>query len=352
MNEKRVQVLLYTKYLHIIGGIETFVFNFIDLMSEKYNIGLYCASLPGEIATKLSRKIPLYKKGEIECETLVMIRAGDAIPEDIIYKKSVRMCHSLKTDLSTSILDDCDKIIHVSEASKASFKSKGSVIHNPLIKDNKKALLLVSATRIPAKDKGKNAERMLMLANKLNISGIPYLWFNFSDQPLKNAPIGFVNVGTFQEIQPYIAKADYLVQLSDNEGFGYSVLEALTQETAVICTPFETINELGVKDGENGYIVPFNLDFDVEKLLKVPKFSYEYDNLDIIKKWTAIFGTPDTFTRYKPPKTMIVEVLRDYTDIVLDKLLYKSEIVEMSTERAYYLEDKRLVKVIEGGADE
>ena len=43
-------------------------------------------------------------------------------------------------------------------------------------------------------------------------------------------------------------------------------------------TPFESIKDLGVEDGVNGYVVPFDMDFDVNKLRKVPKFSYEYDN--------------------------------------------------------------------------
>jgi glycosyltransferase involved in cell wall biosynthesis len=78
------------------------------------------------------------------------------------------------------------------------------------------------------------------------------------------------------DILDYIADADYLVQLSDNEGFCYSVVEALTQDVPVIVTPCPVFEEIGLVDGVNCYKVPFDMkDFDVKKLLNIPKnFNY------------------------------------------------------------------------------
>lgn len=351
MSERKVQVLLYTSYLHIIGGIETFVHNFIDLMSPYYDIGVYCPTLPGEQALNITKKVPLFQGSEpIECDTLVMIRMMDAKPKNIVYEKSVRMCHACKSDPTWTVLPDCDKVIHVSNASKKSFGSKGDVIYNPLVKSSKKALLFVSATRIPAPDKGKNAKRMLELANKLEAYGIPYLWLNFSDAPLKDAPKGFINVGTYQELQPFIAKADYLVQLSDREGFGYSVAEALANNVAVLCTPFETTKELGVVDGVNGYIVPFDLNFDIHKLLNVPRFEFEYQNEKIRKQWQEILGYTKPKHDYVPKISRKVRVRKDYYDIVRKENLKQGDILEMEAGRAYYLagDKMRLVNVLEG----
>lgn len=349
-DDRTVQVLLYTSYLHIIGGIETFVFSFIELMSPYYDIGVYCPKLPGEIALKISAKVPLYQcPDELICDTLVMVRMMDAKPQNVTYKKSVRMCHCCKSDPTWKILQDCDRVIHVSEASKKSFRSEGDVIYNPVIKTEKKALLLVSATRIPALDKGKNAARMLQLARMLESVGIPFLWLNFSDAPLTDAPKGFVNVGTFQELQPFIAKADYLVQLSDQEGFGYSVAEALANNVPCICTKFETVQELGIKDGVNGYIVPFNLDFDVSKLLDVPQFNYDYDNKKIADNWRKVLGYTKPKKDYKPKLTRKVRVTKDYFDIVLNENLKQGDILEMEAQRAYYLASNKakIIKVLE-----
>lgn len=324
---EHVQILIYTSYLHVIGGIETFVYNFTELMNS-YEIGVYCPKLPEEIKERVEEHALLFQTGEVSCDTLIMLRMMDELPGNVIYKRSIRMCHAIKSDIFF-IRDDCDELVHVSESSKRSFKTSGEVIYNPLMKQDGRALLLVSATRIPALDKGENAKRMLKLAEMLYEAEIPYLWMNFSDAPLNNAPPGFVNVGTFQDLQPYIARADYMVQLSDQEGFGYSVLEALTRNTAVICTPFETTKELAVIDGKNGYIVPFDLDFDVRKLLNVPRFTYTWNNDMIRRQWEELLSK-------KPKKKQLVriKITGEYGDVVLKRRVHKGEVLYMTKDRA------------------
>ena len=338
----KVQILLYTSYLHIIGGIETFVMNFIDLMGDKYEIGVMCNRMPTETAQRIGRRAKVFRYEPVICDTLIMVRMGDPIPGHIQYERSIRMCHAMKTKPTWNILQDCERVVNVSKASKKSFGGDGMVIYNPLTKTEKKAILLVSATRIPALDKGKNADRMLKLADMLNKKDIPFLWLNFSDAPLQNAPKGFVNVGTYQDLQPYIARADYLVQLSDHEGFGYSVLEALMNGTAVICTPFETTAELGVIDGQNGYIIPYNMDFDVDKLLTVPAFEYKWDNAKIKKEWEKLLKAKP---RQKKRTEVMVEVIRPYKDLERGKLMRKGEVFCVDKARAKVLTDKDLVKV-------
>lgn len=344
----KVQVLIYTSYLHIIGGIETFILNFIDLMSPYYDLGVLCLDFPPEMALRIIKKVPLFQSAEgLECETLIMIRMMELKP-DVKAERVIRMCHACKTRNDWFIREDYDRLIHVSRASKESFNSDGDIIYNPLKKTAKKALLLVSATRIPGADKGKNADRMLRLAKMLNESGIPFLWLNFSDNELKGGPKGLINVGAYQDLQPYIAKADYLVQLSDNEGFGYSVLEALVNKTAVLCTPFKTTKELGVIDGINGYIVPFDLDFDVNKLLNVPEFEFSWDNEAIKDEWREVLGE-ERASGYTIPETKKVRILKDYYDNGLRKNVQKGELYEMKLERAYQLAaDKRRLVKLEG----
>lgn len=348
----KAQIVLYSSYLHTIGGIETFVYSFLDLM-KGYDVAVYCPTMPMDVEKRLKAKTTVIRGGYAECETLVMVRMGDKIPGTVKFDRSVRMCHAVKAKPDWFILQDCDEIVNVSEASKRSFGDQAKdahVIHNPLIRTDKKALLLVSATRIPAKDKGLNTDRMLTLAKMLEASGIPFLWFNFSDQPLPNAPKGLVNVGTFAEVQPYIAKADYLVQLSDNEGFCYSLVEALSNGTAVICTPFETTAELGVIDGVNGYIVPFDMNFDIHRLLDVPTFEYTYDNKEIIKAWKKLFGKlkKKPAAVYRPEDMVSVRVIRRYLDLNLDKRLNPGEVLTMERTRAEYVADKGFIEVLNG----
>lgn len=347
----KIQVLLYTSYLHVIGGIETFVESWVSIMRKYYDIGLYCPQMPPEMTVRMSQTVPVFTNNdEVECDTLIMIRMMDKIPKNVKYQQSVRMCHACKTNPSWKIEQDCDVIVHVSEASKKSFGTDGKVILNPVVRTEGRALLFVSATRIPATDKGKNADRMIKLATMLNKAEIPFIWLNFSDSPLDGVPKGMVNVGKFHNMQPYISRADYLVQLSDQEGFGYSVAEALVSHTAVICTPFATTKELGIEDGVNGYIVPYDMNFDVHKLLNVPAFAYKYDNANIIKAWRRILGGKKPKHDYIPPERVEVEVvIQEYRDMVIGRVMKKDERLYMPYDRALMLQDKGFVKISKDG---
>ena len=67
-----------------------------------------------------------------------------------------------------------------------------------------------------------------------------------------------------------IAKHSYLVQLSDTEGFCYSIYEAISVNVPVIVTNFESSKEL-VIDGKNGYILDMELNnFCVNKIKRIP----------------------------------------------------------------------------------
>ena len=330
------KIIIYTSYLYPIGGIETWVYNFVDLMYKKYELVLMTKNIPPKMKAKLSQKITVVGEQSMDCDTLLMVRIMDEAPRGVTYKKLIRTCHACKSRPEWHIIQDYDYLVNVSKASKKSFgyeAEKGTVIHNMLQKSEAKTLLIVSATRIPAPDKGKNAERILKLANMLNEAGINFLWFNFSDNALINPPKNFFNVGTNEQIQSYISKADYLVQLSDTEGFCYSVIEALINHTAVICTPFETTSELGVIDGVNGYIVPFDMDFDVKKLLNVPKFDFEWDNKPLIEKWDKILTKKPKKKKIKDGDTEI-KIVRDCYDTENKRNLRAGEIITVSKLRA------------------
>ena len=285
------EIMLFIMNLAIIGGIETFIYQFAQLMKD-HEVTLVVQNIPENQEKKLSKVIRI-EKWRLDktylCDNLITLRILDMKPKNIFYKNSVQMCHACKTSPLWLIPKNSEHTVIVSETARKTFgDSKALVIHNPITIPKERALTLISATRIPAPDKGGNEERMIRLAEMLNEAEIPFVWLNFSENELENAPKGFYNVGMRDDISPYIKNATYLVQLSNSEAWSYSVLEALVQHIPVIVTPFESAVEMGIEDGKNGYIVPFDMNFDVHKLLKVPRFKYEYDNAGIKAQWEEI----------------------------------------------------------------
>lgn len=330
------KVILYINQLNIIGGIETFIYHFARLMKHK-DVALVIGNLDESLKRKYEQYMKVYKyttRDKYSCDTLILLRILDKMPANIECNQSVQMVHACRTNPAWHIRQTSDFIVNVSEASKKSFGTEaenGIVIHNPIITDNPKAMILVSATRIPAPDKGMNEERMRKLANMLNEAQIPFLWFNFSDGSIPNPPRGMINVGRDEDIRPYIASATYLVQLSDSEAWSYSILEALTQNVPVIVTDFPSAHEMGIKDGANGYILPFDMNFDVNRLKKVPKFTYLYDNEPIKKQWEKII---DHKIKAKKREMWDVVILQQYNDLELGRLMNPGEVVPMPVERA------------------
>ena len=146
-------------------------------------------------------------------------------------------------------------------------------------------------------------------------------------------PDTFINMSPRLDIHPYIQKADYLVQLSDAEAYSMSILEALCLNTAVIATPFPSLFEEGFIDGVHGHVVPFNMEFDPEKLLKVPKFRFKYDNDAIIEQWAEILGEARPGT-YKPDGLVGITCIKKYHDNDLNRLVFVGECLRVTEQRA------------------
>lgn len=339
----KTQVVLYVNHVNIVGGIQTFVYHFAKIMGQFYDITYVVNDASKEHVEYISQvvKVKVNPKEKIICDTLIMLRILDTIPSNIEYKKSIQMCHACKTSERWHIPRSSDYIINVSQASKDSFKeeAKGSkVIHNLISHSDIKPLVLMSATRIPAKDKGNNEMRMRMLADMLNKANIPFIWLNFSDGILTDPPKNFFNLGLYMNASGYFKMASYVVLLSDSEAWSYTLLEALTQNIPVLVCPFPSALEMGVEDGKNGYILPYDMDFDVHKLLNVPKFEYHYDNKAIVDQWKKLLNAKP---KPKPERVKVRCTVFSYNDLELGRKVYKGDVWETSYNRAMYLMNER-----------
>jgi glycosyltransferase involved in cell wall biosynthesis len=342
------QVVIYASWLEIIGGIETFTYAFVRRLSKYYDIIVICDSMDELQIRRLEEYVRVMKNDlttTIICDTLIMNRVIDKIPENIKYGKSVQMVHG-NVFPNYKLPTDRQETVCVSETVKKSWgkaTSDARVIQNmTFIEEQERPLLLVSATRIDTSDKG--GDRMFKFAKLLKDQGIDFVWLVFTNRDLpRYVPANMIKMPPTQNVLKYIQMADYLVQLSGAEGFGYSIVEALTLGTPVIVTPLPVLSELGFKDKVNGYVVPFDLtdDLDVTFIKDIPSFDYEYNNEPLIKAWRKLLGNTTPKGDYDINKVYTnVRVTKRYHDNALNKDLEIGEVHRMRNERAKLVIDK------------
>lgn len=333
------QVIIYCQYCATVGGISTVIYNFCHYLHKRYDIMVMYEEMDRMHIEKLSEivRVTRYDPGKRYCcDTLILNRLTDEIRPNIDYRQTVQMCHACH-QINFRIPQDRDVLINVSQAAKESWgeeSAQGKVIHNMVHVNKGKCLILVSATRVNTIDKGKNDQRMRMLAEKLLAAGIKFLWFNFADGGLRDMPDTFFNMSPRLDIHPYIQRADYLVQLSDAEAYSMSILEALSLNTAVIATPFPSLFEEGFIDGVHGHVIPFDMEFNPEILLKVPKFRFKYDNDAIIKQWTEILGDEKPRHIYRPSGLVNLICVQKYHDNDFGRTIQTGEHIRVTEQRA------------------
>ena len=344
------QVVLYYSWIQQIGGVETFFYNFCKKMSKYYDICVIYDRFDAVQLARLQKLVHCVKNGEykIRCDTLIVNGIFDAVPSKVFAKKKIRLVHTCKIEKYgiVNVPDDCDEKIFVSKASMESFSENGEVISNlPGEVKKDKALVLLSATRLTNE---KGYDRMLKLAERFRKCEIPFIWLVFTAKNDRTFPEGFVKLPPTLNIEPYIEICDYVVQLSDVEAFCYTIQEALQHKKPVITTPIKVLPEVGVKDAENGYILPFEIDEmsdqDIKQLYYNIPVCEEYEDKTavIIKKWRKILGNTKPKKLYKADesrKTIICKCSK-FRDVYLDKLFYNGDIQTVDEARAKQLVDQ------------
>lgn len=341
------QVVIYTQKTFAIGGIETWIYNFCVQMHKYYDILVLYDVMDEHQIERLKQIVRVEKNVNvisINCDTLIINRITDKEPSNVYYKQKVQMLHACKMVDSWHVPTDNDCVVAVSEVAKQSFqadlKGRVEVINNMTAPSEVEgALFLVSATRLDTFEKGKG--RILQLAKLLKEKELPFIWLVFSNATLPSSEMveGIFCMNPRLDIAEYIKRADYLVQLSDAEGFCYSIVEALELGTPVITTPVDVLSEIGFKDNENGYIVPFEItdDLDVDNIyhnrLK-GKFEYKYDNGIRIEQWRKILGDTVPKGDYNPERSMRIRIQSGYKDIELGRLVKAGEILSLKPSRA------------------
>lgn len=276
--------IFYFKNLNIIGGIETFFYQ----LARKYkdwDITIYYSSGDSDQIKRLKRfvKVKQYKGEKIKCEkaffnfNIDIIDNVDANEYGLILHGDYKDMINREQILSLPVHKRINKYYGVSQLVCDSFKEitgiDAELLYNPMeIEKPKRILYLISATRL-TKEKGK--DRIEKLAKMLDENNIPYIWLIFTDDVKTIENCNIIYMKPRLNITDYIAKADYLVQLSDNEGYCYAIVESLCLGVPIIATKLPVLKELGANES-NSFLLDFDLNDVPIKEIYEKKFYFKY----------------------------------------------------------------------------
>lgn len=324
------QVVIYQGRIHGIGGVETWIYNFVQTFKNEYDI-LVLYDQPSSMTQleRLQTVVMRNGKRKIVCDTLLNMRITDQIPENIVAKRIVQLCHLCQMKENYRIQPKHDLVVFPSSAAKESFadQTDGKVIQNITLPEKQKmALILVSASRFTYE---KGEQRMYILANRLNKAGIPFVWLVFTDANIKQGG-GIVKMNPRLDVKSFMGAADYVVQLSDKESFCYTIVEALELGTAVLTTPIDILPEIKFEEGKHGYVMPFDMEFSDKWLQiiakRIPVFRYDRisENEKIKKQWNEILG--NTIKKWKEHKGQIrIQIINSYYDTEKNRMVNEGE---------------------------
>lgn len=344
--------VFYFRDINVIGGIETFFYQLGLKYGKDFDITVYYRTGNPQQVEKLSKvvRVKRYRDGQtIRCKRAFLCFSLDII-DHVEAEEYYQMLHG---DYSAiKVFPDrnpkIEKRVAVSQVVRDSYRDyigdNSVVCYNPYTPVKpRKVLRLISATRLTA-EKGYN--RMVTLAEYLDKAGIPFTWdiYTDSNKPFDNPSVSFRKPRL--DILDFIADADYLVQLSDTEGYCYTIVEALCAGTPVIVTGFKAAHEIGVINGVNGWILPMDMTVvHVDEIYKgLKKFKYTPPADD----WAELLVPGQGSDEDDPNRLVTIRCKRVYFDIELKREMGYGEEWTVPMPRANKLLDLDLVDWVDG----
>lgn len=279
--------IFYVRDISVIGGVETFVYEMVKKYKDNDIAVVYKTAHPNQIKRlKKYCRVYCHTTQRIKCKVAIINYDVTIIPyidEDadiyqVIHADYENPAYKWKPPTHQRI----KKYIAITKYIEKSFKKIMGLdnviqIYNPLTVEKQDKIVLVSATRL---SRVKGRERMVLLSNEMDKQGIDYIWFIFTNDTDKSGfnPEKVIYMEPRLDIGWFMDIADYLVQLSDTEGLSYSINEMLYRNKPVIVTPLPYLDEIGVKHGENAYIMQFdgsNVEDIVKSIRKKPTFNFK-----------------------------------------------------------------------------
>jgi glycosyltransferase involved in cell wall biosynthesis len=343
--------VIYFPSFHIVGGVETYCYEMALKYGKDYDLTIvYQSGDPQQMQRlrEITRVVKFREGDKIVCDVFIFGWGWDIL-DSVEAKEYIQTYHA---DFKARGISPCldsrvTKRFGVADNTTVSIREHFPVevetMYNPYtVKKPRKVLKLISATRL-SEDKGLS--RMLKLADALDEADIPYLWTIYTDREKDTKHPNMVCLKPRLDVLDFIADADYLVQLSDSEGYSYSIVEALSVGTPVICTDFGVAHEQGVENGKTGFILPFDMsNIPVQAIYKgVKKFQYTPRE----SHYETVFSKGKPKYKYSDTDIVTVRVLTNFFDIERNAMSLQGSEYEVTRKRAKHLEELKLVEALE-----
>lgn len=352
MRELRLANVLYYPRINVVGGIETYCYE----MGLKYggdcDITLLYVDGDAGMIEKIAetcRVIRYHKSDEIFCDTFIL-NYYDSIIDHVHAKEVIQIFHADYAARNMQIFPDgrVTKRFGVSDNTTNGILAKYDYVkdivtmYNPYTpKKPRKVLKLVSTTRLSYE---KGYERMVRFAAAMDAAQVPYHWLVFTDADVKFDSPNVSVLPTRHDILDFVADADYLVQLSDTEGYSYSILESLCAGTPVISTDIPVIGEQGVVNGVTGFILPMDLsEIPVEAICRgLEPFTFSPPDC----RYGEVLSRTRIDVPRELPETVRIMAIQNYFDAELGRNCEKGEARIVAKERAKALDDLGVAAIL------
>ena len=355
MRTLRLKNVIYFPNFNCVGGVETFCYEMGLKYGKDFDITVLYRQGDPDMMKHIAEvcRVVRYRPGDkIICDVFIFGYGWERDMFDILEAKEI--IQTFHADYICRHLNPCPDKRITKRFGVADNTTKGIVenypwaegmqtMYNPYTpKKPKKVLKLISTTRLTPE---KGFQRMITLANAFDEAGISFHWTIYTDRPVKFPNKSVAVMPHRLDILDFIADADYLVQLSDTEGYSYSIVEALSAGTPVICTAFAVAEEQGIVNGKNGFILPMDMsEIPVEAIYKgVGKFKCAPRE----SHYETILSPGECEFAQRKDDDVEVRCCKTYNDIELNRLVKTSERLIMKRERADHLEGMGLVEIME-----
>lgn len=267
--------IIYYNYLHVIGGIETWIYT----LGKKYKFSVVYDKADKDQLKRLEDigiETILNVGQPIECDTLLfMLWDNNA---NIKAKKKYLFIHAIyETKDEVGDIPEYDEIYAVSKEASKHFEKitgiKPKVMYNPIDIEIKQEPLIIGVFSRLSKEKGK--KRIINFIDKLVSQNKEFLVLIFTDLPFDYSDSRVVFMKPTLNNIGWIKKCDYVLNPSDKEAGSYTLQESLKVGTPLIVTKLSILDEFGINES-NAKILEMDMsNLDIEDLWDKP----------VVKNW-------------------------------------------------------------------